>query len=267
MEPNEIYDPDYVSTLFDRCSAGYRWWSAVASFGMVRYWRIVCVKSIPTETNTKGNFIDLMAGTGEVWPHLIRRFNELNEIKAIDNSKRMHDEALKRLHSDRTWRVSHQKANVLDVVLSENTADCVISTFGLKTFNKEQQVQIANQVYRVLKPGGTFSFIEASDPKDWRLRPLYRFYMDRCLPLVEKLALRGAQDFSMIGTYTKKFENCNEFSAALSSAGLDVNTYSHFFGCATGVYGTKPAEPNQRNQTGMNGIHSCKTIRNHLQRV
>ena len=68
MDSNEIYDPEYVSTLFDRCSSAYRWWSAIASFGMVRYWRVVCVNAIPPSTNPKGEFVDLMAGTGEVYP-------------------------------------------------------------------------------------------------------------------------------------------------------------------------------------------------------
>ena len=116
----------------------------------------------------------------------------------------------------------------------------MLSTFGLKTFDADQQARIAHQVARTLKPGGTFSFIEASDPVGWRLRPLYRFYMDRCLPLVERLALRGAQDFSMIGTYTRRFGNCDGFAAALRSEGLEVREYAHFFGCATGVHGAKP---------------------------
>jgi len=242
MNPNEIYEPAYVAALFDRCSSAYRRWSAVASFGMIRRWRRVCVSSIPPATNPKGVFFDLMAGTGEVWPHLIRRYPELSEIIAIDISKRMHEEAVKQLHANRAGRVSHIKANVLDVDLIENSADCVISTFGLKTFNIEQQQRIAHQVKRVLKPGGTFSFIEASDPKNWKLRPLYRIYMDHGLPLIERLALRGAQDFSMIGTYTKNFENCNEFAKALEAEGLEVERYADFFGCATGVCGVKPKE-------------------------
>jgi len=205
-DSNDIYDPDYVAALFDRCSSAYRWWSAIASFGMVRYWRGVCVKAVSPDTNPQGEFVDLIAGTGEVWPHLIRRFPDLNKIKSIDNSKRMHEGALKRLHTDRADRISHLQANVLDFDFTENTADCVLSTFGLETFDIEQQARIAVQVRRVLKPGGTFCFIEASDPNKWILQPLYRFYMDRCLPLVERIVLKGAQDFSMIGTYTRNFK-------------------------------------------------------------
>jgi len=215
---DDIYEPEYVAALFDRCSASYRRWSAVASFGMVRLWRKVCVKAIPKSTDPMGLFVDLMAGTGEVWPHLLRRYPNVSEIRAIDISTRMHQEAMKELHESRADRVTHTQANVLTFDLVENTADCVVCTFGLKTFDKEQQIIIARQVNRLLKPGGTFSFIEASDPTQWI-----------------------AQDFSMIGTYTKHFENCDHFAKALAAQGLQVESYSHFFGCATGVRGIKKA--------------------------
>lgn len=240
QEPHDIYDPDHVAELFDRCSTAYRWWSTIASFGMTRLWRIACVKSLPPTTKQNGKFVDLMAGTGEVWPHLIRYYPDLSSIEAVDNSEKMHQEALKRLHSKRSDRCSHLHANALEIELPANSADSVVSTFGLKTFSADQQRIIAQQVRRILKPGGTFSFIEASDPITWRLRPLYRFYMDNCLPLIERFVLKGAQDFSMIGTYTKQFINCDVFAEALRSEGLDVSSYKHFFGCATGVYGQKP---------------------------
>ena len=141
----------------------------------------------------------------------------------------MHEEALKRLHTGRAERITHQRANALEIDLTENSADCVVSTFGLKTFNTEQQVRIANQVWRILKPGGTFTFIEASDPVNWRLRPLYRFYFSQCLPLVERYALRGAQDFSMIGTYTENFKNCSHFAEALKAKGSGSHNLLAFF--------------------------------------
>lgn len=239
LDELDIYDPVHVSELFDRCSSSYRWWSAIASFGMTRVWRNICVKSLPPSTKPNGEFLDLMAGTGEVWPHLLKQFPMLKTIVAVDSSKKMHQDALVRLHSGISHRCTHLLANALEVDLPKESADCVVSTFGLKTFNVDQQRIIAQQVERVLKPGGTFSFIEASDPVTWGLRPLYRFYMDFCLPLVERLALRGAQDFSMIGTYTKNFKSCDAFSEALRAEGLVVTKYAHFFGCATGVFGHK----------------------------
>lgn len=116
----------------------------------------------------------------------------------------------------------------------------VVSTFGLKTFNAEQHGILTQQVKRLLKPGGAFSWIEASDPKGWIGRPFYRFYMDRVIPLVEKLFLKGAEDFSMVGPYSKRFGNCEGFAQAMRDVGLEVTYRRHFFGCATSVSGRKP---------------------------
>lgn len=123
--------------------------------------------------------------------------------------------------------------------IAPDSADFVISTFGLKTFNPAQHARLAVLVARVLKPGGVFAMIEASDPKGWVLRPLYRFHLKVVLPLIERLFLRGAQDFAMIGTYSYNFGNAAEFADMLRAQGLQVEFHRYFFGCATGVSGRK----------------------------
>jgi ubiquinone/menaquinone biosynthesis C-methylase UbiE len=90
-------------------------------------------------------------------------------------------------------------------------------------------------VARVLKPGGVFSMIEASDPNGWWLRPLYLFHLKVVLSLVERVFLRGAQDFAMIGTYSTNFGNAAQVAAMLRDQGLEVDFSKYFFGCSTGV--------------------------------
>lgn len=253
---DDIYDPAFVATLFDRCSARYRRWSAISSFGFISLWRRQCVARLigqrqiarisngqvgPSPTAAP-QVVDLMAGTGEVWPHLLAALPRAR-ITAIDISTRMHDEAVARLHQTHAHRITHQQANALDSDLPENSADLLIATFGLKTFDAAQQARLADQIARILRPGGSFALIEASDPKGWALRPLYRLYLDRVLPLVEWLFLKGAQDFMMIGTYTANFGDCRHMEQALRAAGLTVSFKRHFFGCATSVAGTKPIAP------------------------
>ena len=208
---------------------------------MIWLWRRACIAAIPNLLPRDAHVVDLMAGTGEVLPHLLKRFPGINKITAIEISAGMHAEAVERLHQGREKRITHLNANALETDLPEGIADCVISTFGLKTFNKDQQAVLARQVARLLKPGGTFSLIEAGDPVRWRLRPLYRFYMTRCLPAVELLFLKGAQDFSMIGQYTAQFVDCAHFAECLHKEGLLVTQTAYVFGCASGVAGHKPA--------------------------
>lgn len=181
-----------------------------------------------------------MAGTGEVWPHVLRRFPDIGAITALDISHRMHTEAVERLHRQYAEKISHLEANALETDLPEHFADMVVSTFGLKTFNPEQQSILAGQVARILKPGGCFALIEASDPTGWVLRPVYRMYLDKVLPQIERFFLNGAQDFSMIGTYTRNFGSSAHMAQALREAGLEVSLKRHFFGCATSVAGRKP---------------------------
>lgn len=152
----------------------------------------------------------------------------------------MHRRAMQRLHAHRAHKIEFIEDDVLASELPSGSADFIVSTFGLKTFNPHQHAKFATLVARVLKPGGVFAMIEASDPKGWLLRPLYLFHLRAVLPLIERLFLRGAQDFAMIGTYSANFGDAAQFAEMLRGQGLEVTFHRFFFGCATGVSGRKP---------------------------
>ncbi len=236
----DIYDPVFVRDVFDRCSVRYRYWSQIASFGIIMLWRRYCVDTMPALPAGEVAGLDLMAGTGEAWPYLLRRRPQIAWITAVDISSEMNKRALDRLHRSRSRRIKLIEADVLKNTIPAASADFIISTFGLKTFNHDQQKQLAHELARVLKRGGVFSLIEASDPKGWLLYRLYRFYLSQVLPLIEKTVLNGAQDFSMLAIYTRNFGDCRFIAQCLADEGLDVEFKTHFFGCATGVVGHKP---------------------------
>ncbi len=238
--PEDIFDPAYVKGVFDRCSARYIGFSYFFSFGFTERWRNQCVEYMPQPEGADPSGYDFMAGTGEAWPHLLRRFPGIRSITAVDISSGMHVQAMKRLHVHRSHKISFLEDNVLASGLPADSADFVIATFGLKTFNGAQHRELARLVAHVLRPGGVFAFVEASDPKDWWLGPLYRFHLNVVLPFIERTLLRGAQDFAMIGTYCSVFGDAREFGAALVEQGLEADFRKLFFGCASGVFGRKP---------------------------
>ena len=236
----DIHDPAFVKGVFDRCGRAYRWWSAIASFGFVAIWRRQCVAALPDPPASHPVGYDLMAGTGEAWPHLLRRMPRTERIVAVDISTTMHERAVERLHRQRAHRVRFVEADVLSLDLPSGEADFVIATFGLKTFDRGQAARLARTIAHVLAPGGTFSLVEASDPVGWPLRGLYNLYLRRLLPLVERLFLSGAQDFAMIGIYTRRFGDCRHVARCLEREGLEARYVRYFFGCASGVVGHKP---------------------------
>jgi demethylmenaquinone methyltransferase/2-methoxy-6-polyprenyl-1,4-benzoquinol methylase len=236
----DIYDTQFVKGVFDRCSRRYISFSWMCSFGFTERWRRQCVAALPMPAEKAPVGYDLMAGTGEVWPHLLRRFPDIGSITAVDISSGMHELAMERLHAHRAHKIAFVEDDVLASDLPDGSADFVISTFGLKTFNAQQHARLAKLIARCLKPGGSFSMIEASDPKGWWLRPLYLFHLKSVLPLVERVLLRGAQDFSMIGAYSTNFGDASGLAQMLRAEGLEVSFRKFFFGCATGVAGRKP---------------------------
>jgi demethylmenaquinone methyltransferase/2-methoxy-6-polyprenyl-1,4-benzoquinol methylase len=236
----DIYDPAFVKGVFDRCSKKYITFSWLCSFGFTERWRKQCVAALPGPPAAAPQGSDLMAGTGEAWPHLLAAHPQVGAITAVDISSGMHRLAMERLHRHRAQCINFVEDDVLGSRLPAASADFVISTFGLKTFNEAQHRRLARLIADVLKPGGTFSLIEASDPRGWWLRPLYLFHLKTLLPLIERVALRGAEDFAMIGTYCTNFVDSTGFAAMLRDEGLAVEYRRYFFGCASGVSGRKP---------------------------
>lgn len=235
----DIYDPAFVKQVFDRCSDKYIAFSYVCSMGFTERWRKQCVAALRLSAEARSGY-DLMAGTGEVWPHLLAASPQIESIVAVDISSGMHRRAIERLHTMRARRIRFIEDDVLASDLPDASADFVISTFGLKTFNPAQHRRLAELTARVLRPGGRFAYIEASDPRGWILRWLYLFHLKVFLPLIERLFLRGAQDFSMIGTYSTNFGDAREFVGMLREQGLDAEFRKAFFGCATIACGGKP---------------------------
>ena len=243
MPEDDIYAPAFVKGVFDRCSGRYIAFSYACSLGFTERWRRQCVAAMPEPGTAAPTGYDLMAGTGEVWPHLLERFPAIGRIIAVDISSGMHRLAMERLHAHRAHHIDFIKDDVLASDLKDESADFIVSTFGLKTFDAGQHARLAALVARVLKPGGSFSMIEASDPKGWWLRPLYLLYLLIVLPLVERLFLKGARDFAMIGTYSMNFGDAAGMADLLRAQGLEVSFRRYFFGCATGVVGRKPLIP------------------------
>jgi demethylmenaquinone methyltransferase/2-methoxy-6-polyprenyl-1,4-benzoquinol methylase len=115
----------------------------------------------------------------------------------------------------------------------------VLSAFGLKTFNSEQVTRVAEEVKRVLKPGGKFSLIEVSSPDSAVLHALYKLHLKQVVPICGKLFLGNPQEYRMLWKYTERFGNSEAAAAQFKKAGLNAEYVSYFGGCATGIIGMK----------------------------
>jgi len=177
-----------------------------------------------------------MSGMGELWRSLAASLPASARVVGVDLSSEMVRRARRSWH----FPVEVHVEDVLTWGPSPAFADVLVSSFGLKTFDHEQQQQLAQKVAELLKTGAAFSFIEVSVPRFPVLRWTYMLYLKRVIPIVGKILLGNPDCYRMLGVYTEAFQNVSHFASCLRAAGLTTTEVSYFFGCATGVRGIKP---------------------------
>ncbi|WP_162054073.1 class I SAM-dependent methyltransferase [Pontibacter pamirensis] len=234
----DLYDPEYVSGMFDRMSKTYGFANLLTSFGFTSRWRRQCIGDLPPIKESAKGF-DLMSGMGEAWTEIQKLINSKGQIIAVDISDEMNRKAAKHIKRLKNKNIELKQINILQNNIPSESADFVISTFGLKTFNDEQQAILAKEIARILKPGGSFSLIEISEPKVLLLKWIYMFYLKIIIPLIGKMFLGNSEDYRMLGKYCASFKSSKHFHERLISERLKSNYKNYFYGCATGVYGIK----------------------------
>lgn len=234
------YNEAEIAALFDRMGPSYDLINRVASFGFCELWRAQCVSNFPLHAGAV--VIDLMAGSGECWPYIQRKIRPSGRILSVDFSPVMCGRQRQRnaRYGLGAAPVEILCENALSLALPEAGADYVVSAFGLKTFDTARLHQLAAETFRLLKPGGSCSFLEISVPPAPALQWPYLFYIDAIVPAIGRMLLGDIECYRMLGSYTKAFVSCSAAVEAFRSVGFSVQTKSHFFGCATSLIGKKP---------------------------
>ncbi|OWW23137.1 16S rRNA (cytosine(1402)-N(4))-methyltransferase [Zobellia sp. OII3] len=233
----EIYEPKFVEKLFDKMSSSYSKMNYITSFGFSERWRRQCVEEIEIE---KGKIVvDLMTGMGECWKHILKKSDNNSKLIGLDFSTEMINRAEKNKGKFEKSKIEILKENVFENSIANETADFVISGFGLKTFNDEQLGKLANEINRILKPNGKFSLIDVSVPNSKLLKPFYMFYLKNIIPILGKLFLGSPETYRMLGVYTEEFGNSKNVHRIFNKQEFEVEYVEYFYGCASGIKGRK----------------------------
>lgn len=237
----DLYDPAFVKGLFDEMAGTYGTVNLLSSFGFCVLWRRQCLNLVDWRPDDVT--IDLMAGMAELLPGILKRTSPDAVVTAIDLSTRMCELANAHVRRRRAPRAAVLQADVLllDRQVPNDSADVVVSSFGLKTFSEQQIRELATQVHRILRPGGRFALLEISVPPSALLRMPYLFYLRHIIPPIGKIFLGNPDNYRMLEIYTTAFGNCSQAKNAFEATGLVTQMSRFFFGCATAIHGTKPA--------------------------
>jgi ubiquinone/menaquinone biosynthesis C-methylase UbiE len=131
--------------------------------------------------NVTGEVLEIGFGTGL---NLSYYPESIHKLVAIDANPGVHKIAQKRIQTSNIT-VDHRVLNGESLPMADNTFDSVVSTWTLCSIAKIEQA--LQEIYRVLKPGGKFFFVEhglSNEPQvqTWqnRLTPIQKVIADGC---------------------------------------------------------------------------------------
>jgi demethylmenaquinone methyltransferase/2-methoxy-6-polyprenyl-1,4-benzoquinol methylase len=206
--PNVSRDPDAVRAMFGRIAQRYDLANHLLSGGADFLWRRRAAKMI--EGWRPKRVLDLATGSGDLALAVQRRLPEATII-AADFSPEMLGVAQRKGVRETVL------ADALSLPFPDESFDCVTVAFGLR--NMADWSLALREMSRVLRSGGHLLILDFSLPVG-SLRPAYRFYLHRCLPMLASLVTGQKAAYDYLGGSIEKFPSGDEMIQLIEQNGF-----------------------------------------------
>jgi demethylmenaquinone methyltransferase/2-methoxy-6-polyprenyl-1,4-benzoquinol methylase len=198
--------PNEVRRMFDRISPVYDVMNRVMTAGLDRRWRQLTVEAV---VRPGDRVLDACCGTGDL---AIGAQAAGGVVTGLDFSPAMLERA-RRKSSAVTW----VEGDVLALPFEDASFDAVTVGFGIR--NVADLEAGLRELSRVLGPGGRLGCLEITRPHGI-LRPFFRLWFDRIVPLLGKL-LPGGAAYSYLPASVRRFPGPRELAAVLDRSGFE----------------------------------------------
>ncbi len=221
--------------MFDAISGNYDGLNRVISFGIDIKWRNRVVAILKKKNPNK--ILDIATGTGDLAINLVKTGAE--QIIGLDISRGMLEIGGKKVADkglDSTIEMILGDSENLQ--FEDHAFDAVTVAFGVRNFeNLEKGLA---EIYRVLKPSGTFVVLETSVPTKFPFKQGYWFYTKNILPLIGKLFSKDRSAYTYLAESASVFPHGQAFNNILGKIGfIAMENKPQTFGVASIYVATK----------------------------
>lgn len=202
-------NPESVRELFASIAGRYQAVNHVLSGGLDWYWRSVAV-GIVRAWNPR-ILLDVATGSGDLAKALGKALPGARIVGA--------DFCIPMLEvARRNGLPELVGADGLALPFPDGTFDAVTVAFGLR--NMASWERGLSEMARILKPGGHLLVLDFSLPTLPLIRPLYRFYLHRILPIVAGVATGRMDAYEYLGGSIEKFPSGPSMTSLITSRGF-----------------------------------------------
>jgi demethylmenaquinone methyltransferase / 2-methoxy-6-polyprenyl-1,4-benzoquinol methylase len=208
--------PRYVAAMFGRIAGRYDLMNTLMTGGQDRAWRRLVAREVLSVQHTQSGplrVLDVGTGTGKL-------------ARAVLDAAPM----ARVIGVDFTYAMLHMappdlnlaSADALRLPFADNQFDAVISGFVMR--NLADVAQGVDEQVRVLRDGGRLVILETTPGPPGVLRPLFKLYFRRCVPILGQLIAGDASAYAYLPASTLAFLEPARLAEVLSEHGLqEVN--------------------------------------------
>jgi demethylmenaquinone methyltransferase/2-methoxy-6-polyprenyl-1,4-benzoquinol methylase len=226
---SDLGKKEQVTQMFDAISGNYDGLNRVISFGIDIKWRKKVVNLV--KESKPDTILDIATGTGDLAINLAE--TNASKIIGLDISSGMLEigkQKIKKKHLDS--KIEMVLGDSENMSFADNSFDAITVAFGVRNF--ETLENGLKEIYRVLKPNGTFVILETSNPTKTPYKQGYAFYTKNVLPLIGKLFSKDKSAYNYLSESASVFPYGEALNNILRKIGfINVEDFPQTFGVAT----------------------------------
>lgn len=239
MQQYNKRDPDSIRKMFNSIAENYDKTNAILSLQMHRRWNSALVKNAIMPAKPK-ILLDLCCGTGAIAFEYLQSTQQPTKAYLLDFSEGMLECAQERAKTKNLQQhdINFLQADAQTIPLVENSVDCATIAYGIRNVGDPEKC--IRDVYRVLRPQGTFGILELTQPKNPLLCFGHKIYLKTVLPIVGKLTTANQEAYEYLCNSIHSFIPPKSLSDAMALAGFtNIRKTQYLGGVATLLIGTK----------------------------
>lgn len=227
---------EQVAAMFDAIAPAYDFMNRAMSFGLDRLWLRSLLKAV--RSSGARDITDLATGTGDVACAIADAMPDAC-VRGLDISEGMLAKARERAAArGLESRTSFECADCLATGLPDSCTDAVTVAYGVRNF-----ADIAagyREMYRILRPGGTLTVLELSQPVNALVKPFYTLYTRWLIPAVGRLISGDSRAYTYLPESIAAAPAGSDMTALMTAAGFaDARFRRLSFGVCTLYHAVK----------------------------
>ncbi len=226
---SDLGKKEQVTKMFDTISSDYDGLNRVISFGIDIKWRKNVVKIV--NAANPNTVLDIATGTGDLAINLAQ--TKAKKITGLDISSGMLDIGKQKVKAKGLEsRIEMVLGDSEKMPFQDNSFDAITVAFGVRNF--EHLEHGLKEIYRVLKPQGTFVILETSVPTKTPFKQGYKLYTKYILPTIGKLFSKDQSAYAYLSESASVFPYGEALNNILRKIGfINVEDLPQTFGVAT----------------------------------